>query len=69
MRKMLMKYDFVMDSENLDINCSARIDAGVQWTAWMDKHLKCNIITKRSSQTLVYIFKEILKFLNMQIHS
>lgn len=27
---MLMKCDFVVSSKNLDINCSARIDAGVQ---------------------------------------
>ncbi|PKU48246.1 hypothetical protein llap_1440 [Limosa lapponica baueri] len=40
---MLMKFDFVMNSENLDINHSARIDAGVQETTRTDKHLKYNM--------------------------
>lgn len=55
---MLMKCDFVMNSENLDINHSARIDAGVQQTKRTDEHLKCNMVTKKGGETLVYVCKE-----------
>lgn len=53
-----MKGDFVTNGENLDINSSARIEAGVQQPKWTDKRWKCDVVTQKGSETLLHGHKK-----------